>query len=117
MKGDLKMTKEKTVGINEILGEGNEYTIDGKKYAVKIGTLKELKKVSELSKVAMLGNISLNFVTFTDDKEDSQQKRLDALYEILGMAFGGQVPAEKFDDLQIDEVDRIVNYFRYYKRS
>ena len=111
------MGKEKTVGINEILGDGNEYTIDGQKYAVKIGTLRELKKVSELSKTAMLGNIGLNFVAFTDDKEDSQQKRLDALHEILSMAFGGQIPVEKFDDLQIDEVDRIVNYFRYYKRA
>lgn len=111
------MGKEKIVGINEILGEGNEYTIDGKKYAIKIGTLKELKKVSELSKTAILSNIGLNFVAFTDDKEDGQKRRLDALYEILNMAFGGQVPIEKFDDLQIDEVDRIINYFRYYKRA
>jgi len=111
------MTKETTASINEILGEGNEYTIDGKKYAVKIGTLKELKKVSELSKKAILGNISLNFSNFTDDGEDGQQKRLDALYEILGMAFGGKVPADKLEDLQIDQAEEIVNYFRYIKRA
>lgn len=109
------MSKESNVGINEILGEGNEYTIDGKKYTVKIGTIKELKKVAELSKIAILGNISLNFTNFTDDKEDSQQKRLDALNEILNMAFGGKVPTEKLEDLQIDQVEEIVNYFRHIK--
>ena len=111
------MSKETNVGINEILGEGNEYTIDGKKYAVKIGTLKELKKVSELSKMAMLGNVAMNYFNFTDDKEDSQQKREDALFEILNMAFGGKVPKDNLEELQIDQAEEIVNYFRHIKRA
>jgi len=90
--------------INEALGIGKKYKIDGQEYEVLPATLEEIELVIEAFNKTK-GNVAYNFMV--DDAGESKK----ALYQVLEVAFGGKVDRDKLKKLRRNEVKEIVNFF------
>ena len=90
--------------INETLGIGKKYKIDGQEYEVLPATLEEIELVIEaFSKTNP--HVTYNFMA----GDDGEKK--EALYQVLEVAFGGKVERDKLKKLRRNEVKEIVNFF------
>ena len=90
--------------INEALGIGKKYTIDGQEYEVLPATLEEIELVAEAFGKTN-SNTTYNFMV--NDAGESKE----ALYQVLEVAFGGKVERDKLKKLRRNEVKEIVNFF------
>ncbi len=90
--------------INEALGIGKKYMIDGQEYTVMPATLEEIELVIEAYGKTR-ANVASNFMF--GDKEESKE----ALYQVLEVAFDGKVEREKLKKLRRDEVNEIIKFF------
>jgi len=90
--------------INEALGIGKKYKVDGQEYEVFPATLEEIELVIEAYGKTN-PHIVYNFMT----GDDGEKK--EALYQVLEVAFGGKVKRDKLKKLRRNEVKEIVNFF------
>lgn len=98
--------------INEALGKGKKYTIDGKEYEVLPATLADLEEVADIA-MKITEGVAFNFFQFPGEKEKDLEVRKSALFKILEKAFRGEVPKEKLKQLRRDEVKEITDFFLY----
>ena len=108
--------------LNEALGKGKKYTIDGVEYEVMPAVLEDLEDVGDLYNNKVYSNISANFMRFKDDngkdeKKEIRDERISNLYKLLGKAFSGAVPKDKLKKLDIVEVKEIIDYFHRCVRA
>ena len=90
--------------INEALGIGKKFIIDGQEYEVLPATLEEIELVAEAYGKTMT-NVTGNFLF-----DDSGEKK-EALYQVLEVAFGGKVDRDKLKKLRRNQVDEIIKFF------
>ena len=90
--------------INEALGIGKKYTIDGQEYEVLPATLEEIELVVEAYGKTR-ANVASNFMF--DDAGESKE----ALYQVLEVAFGDKVERDKLKKLRRNEVKEIIDFF------
>ena len=90
--------------INEVLGIGKKYKIDGQEYEVLPATLEEIELVIEAFGKTN-SNTTYNFM----GNDDGEKK--EALYQVLEVAFGGKAGRDKLKKLRRNEVKEIVNFF------
>lgn len=104
--------------LQEVFARGKKFTIGDKEYEVRPATLGDIEEVAELIPLVITGNITFNFIQFTDDvtkgKSDAKKvkdERVKALYTILDRAFRGSCPKDELKQLDRLEVKEIIDYF------
>jgi len=99
--------------LNEALGIGDKFVIDGVEYNAHIATLEELEKVSEKIDGLYLTDkgVYLNFIKLQGEVDDKARKeRIKKLFELLKIIFPG-VPVDKLKKMSRKEVARAADYF------
>ena len=103
--------------LNEALGKGKKYMIDGVEYEVMPSLLEDLEDVGDLYNNKVYSNISVNFTLFKDEKPEVRKTRISNLYKLLDKAFRGAVPQDKLKKLDVSEAKEILDYFHYGVRA
>lgn len=102
--------------INETLGRGKFYEIDGEQFEVMPATLGDLEEVAEIfnEKVSpvMFANFIDREVPINGKKTKvTKGESMEGLYTLLGKAFRGKCPKDKLKKLDRVEVNEIIEFF------
>lgn len=99
--------------INEVLGMGDKFTIDGKEYRAHIATFEELLDVGEKTEGLFLTDkgFYINFIKLQGEKDNKpRDARVKKLLELLQMIFP-DAPIEAIKKLNRKEMAAVIDYF------
>lgn len=99
--------------INEALGLGDKFTIDGKEYRAHIATFEELLDIGEKTEGLFLTEqgFYINFIKLQGEKDyKPRDARVKKLFELLQMIFP-DAPVEAIKKLNRKEMAKSINYF------
>jgi hypothetical protein len=99
--------------INEALGLGDKFVIDGKEYRAHIATLEELLDLGEKTEGLFLGEkgFYINFIKLQDEIDYTQRDaRVQRLLGLLQMIFP-DAPVESIKKLNRKEMVNAIDYF------
>ena len=99
--------------INEALGLGDKFTIDGKEYRAHIATFEELLDIGEKMDGLFLSDkgFYINFIKLQGEKDYKQRDaRVKKLLDLLQMIFP-DAPAEAIKKMNRREVAAAINFF------
>ncbi len=99
--------------INESLGLGDKFAIDGKEYRAHIATFEELLDIGEKTEGLFLTEkgFYINFIKLQGEKDYKQRDaRVKKLLELLQMIFPG-APVEAIKKLNRKEMAKSIDYF------
>ena len=99
--------------INEALGLGDKFSIDGKEYRAHIATMEELLDIGEKTEGLIMTEQGF-YINFLKLKGEKDYKARDGRYEkimgLLGMIFP-DAPAESLKKMNRKEVVKAIDYF------
>jgi len=101
--------------VNEVLGIGDTFKIDGTEYEVHIATIGELKTIEKKVEGLYLQpqSIYLNFMKLTKEKDNKERdERAKKLFDLLQIIFP-DAPIEKLEKMNRKEVARAVDHFLF----
>lgn len=101
--------------VNEILGIGDVFVIDGQEYNAHIATFEELEKIEKITDGLYLSSEGLrfNFIKLSDEEDnkgrDGRVKKLLALLQIIFP----DCPVEKLKKMNRKEMAKAISYFLF----
>jgi hypothetical protein len=99
--------------INEALGIGDKFLIDGVDYLAHIATFEELEDIDNKTKGLWLQDkgIRLNFLKLSDEKDNkNRDERIKKLLALLQAIFP-DAPAEKIKKMDRRQMAKAIDYF------
>lgn len=99
--------------INEALGLGDKFTIDGKEYRAHIATFEELLDIGEKNEGLYLSEqgFYINFIKLQGEKDyKPRDARVKKLLEFLQVIFP-DAPVEAIKKMNRKEMVQAINYF------
>ena len=99
--------------INEALGLGDKFTIDGKEYRAHIATFEELLDIGEKTEGIYLtdNGFYINFMKLHNEKDyKARDARVKKLLDLLQMIFP-DAPAEAIKKMNRKEIVQAIDYF------
>lgn len=99
--------------INEALGIGKKFMINGKEYMVNPAPIEELEELMEKKNkvITMEGKFAWNYVSLPKEKPEIKKERIDAIMYILDRAFGGSLKPEVIGKIDRVTAEEIIKFF------
>ncbi len=99
--------------INEALGKGKKFTVNGQEYLVNPAPIEELEELMEKHNklVVLEGKFAWNYVSLPNEKPEAKKERIAAIMYILDRAFGGNLKPEVIGKIDRVTAEEIIKFF------